>query len=282
VTGRNLSRRSAAIALGVALLMGAPVARADVQAEATALSLFEQGRTLRKQGDCAGALPLFRKAYDIYPGGLGSLRNIAECEEALSNPASAYDTWAALRRALATHTEPKYAGWNQDAQDAEARLGAQLARLRFGATLAAVRPPAPALPSSPRLSAPSAPLPSSPSAATRSDSGSRSHDDSPAHTAGWVAIGIGGAAAVALAVSFAVRQSALSEIDSQCPNHAKCDLSLEATADRGRTASVLVDVFAGIAAAGVATGVVLLTVVGPHASAALGVLPRGGFATLTF
>jgi hypothetical protein len=83
-------------------------------------------------------------------------------------------------------------------------------------------------------------------------------------------------------VSIGVRQFALNEIDSQCSSHFHCNLSLESAADRGRTASVLVDVFAGVATASVATGVILLTVVWPHSTAAFGVSPRGGFATLKF
>jgi hypothetical protein len=61
---------------------------ADPPAEAK--ELFAHGRESRLRGDCAGAIPLFQKAADVYPAGLGSLRNIAECEETLGRYAAAF------------------------------------------------------------------------------------------------------------------------------------------------------------------------------------------------
>jgi hypothetical protein len=102
-------------------------ARADDAAGAK--ELFEHGRDLRGRGDCAGALPLFQKAYALYPPGLGSLRNIAVCQEALGQFASARDSWLELKRALAGTTDSKYAGWNEDVEHAIAKLSPRVARL---------------------------------------------------------------------------------------------------------------------------------------------------------
>ncbi|HSO38316.1 MAG TPA: PEGA domain-containing protein [Labilithrix sp.] len=115
---------TAAIVLGV--LAEAPVARAD--AEADAKDLFARARDLRTKNDCASAVPLFRKAYKVYPNGLGSLRNVAECEEQLGHYASSKRAWLDIKRALITMSQdPKYDGWDKDAQDAATRLQPKVA-----------------------------------------------------------------------------------------------------------------------------------------------------------
>jgi hypothetical protein len=103
------------------------VARADPVADAK--DLFSRGRDLRTQGDCASAIPLFRKAYELYPGGLGSLRNTAECEESVGHFASSRRAWLDLKRALITVDDRKYDGWTHDADEAAARLAPKLATL---------------------------------------------------------------------------------------------------------------------------------------------------------
>ena len=110
----------------VASSLMAPAARADV---GDAKDLFDRARELRLQGDCASALPLFRRAYDAYPAGLGSLRNVAECEEALGHFGSARHAWLELQHALITNSASKYDGWEQDAVQAAARLAPKLATL---------------------------------------------------------------------------------------------------------------------------------------------------------
>jgi hypothetical protein len=112
--------------LVVASSLVAPVVRAD---ELDAKDLFAQARGLRLQGQCASALPLFRRAYEVYPAGLGSLRNIAECEEDLGHFASARRAWLDLQRALSANNQTKYEGWDQDAALAAARLAPKLATL---------------------------------------------------------------------------------------------------------------------------------------------------------
>ncbi len=106
------------------------LAKADAAADAgRAKDLFEHGRDLRSHGDCADALPLFQKAYALYPPGLGSLRNVAICRETLGRTASARSAWLELRRALSTNNDPKYAGWSEDADRAAARLAPHVATL---------------------------------------------------------------------------------------------------------------------------------------------------------
>jgi len=103
------------------------VAHADPVSDAK--DLFTRGREMRAKGDCAGAVPLFRKAIDLYPEGLGSVRNLAECEEQLGHYASARRAWLDLKRALLTTDDKKYEGWSQDAEAAAARLAPKLATL---------------------------------------------------------------------------------------------------------------------------------------------------------
>jgi hypothetical protein len=111
--------------LGVALAPG--TAHADDESEAKAL--FAQGRALRVAGDCAAAVPLFRRARTLFPAGLGSLRNEAECEESEHHVAAARRAWRSLESALASHAEPKYRGWADDASRAVARLAADVGTL---------------------------------------------------------------------------------------------------------------------------------------------------------
>jgi hypothetical protein len=118
-----------------AVVGGAVPSTARADDPAAAKDLFEHGRDLRGRGDCAGALPLFQKAYALYPPGLGSLRNIAVCQESLGRFASARDSWVALKQALATTTDSKYAGWNDDADRAIAKLITKVAKLTTDLTV---------------------------------------------------------------------------------------------------------------------------------------------------
>lgn len=102
--------------------------RASADPEGDAKDLFARARDLRGQSDCAGAIPLFRKAYAVFPKGLGSLRNIAECEEQLGHYASSKRAWLDIKRALITMSQdPKYEGWDKDAEDAASRLQPKVA-----------------------------------------------------------------------------------------------------------------------------------------------------------
>ncbi len=112
--------------VAAAMLVQTSVARADPESEAK--DLFARGRELRGQNDCGSAVPLFRKAYAVYPAGLGSLRNVAECEELLGHFASSRRAWLDISRALITMApDPKYDGWDKEAEDAAARLKPKVA-----------------------------------------------------------------------------------------------------------------------------------------------------------
>ncbi len=124
-----LSRFAFCGALGLSLV--ATSARAD--SEGDAKDLFARGREYRQKGDCTNASPLFRRAYDIHPKGLGSLRNFAECEEQNGHFATARRSWLDLKRALAINTDTKYAGWEADSDAGAQRLAVKVSHLTIEA-----------------------------------------------------------------------------------------------------------------------------------------------------
>lgn len=112
--------------MGLVLATAASPAQADPESDAK--DLFAKGRELREKNDCGTAAPLFRKAWTIYPQGLGSLRNLAECEEQLGHFASSRRAWLDLKRALITApNDPKYQDWDHDAEEAAKRLQPKVA-----------------------------------------------------------------------------------------------------------------------------------------------------------
>jgi hypothetical protein len=116
-----------ALVATMVLMLAPGVARADAASDAK--DLFTRGRELRTSGDCAGAILLFQKAHDLYPAGLGSLRNIAECEVSLGHYASARRAWLDLKRALVGNQDHKYDGWPEDADQEASRLAPKVATL---------------------------------------------------------------------------------------------------------------------------------------------------------
>jgi hypothetical protein len=116
------------LAIGLLALSVAPPTPAHATEE-DAKTFFAQGRKLRAEGNCTEAIVAFRRALDVYPQGLGALRNIAECEEQLGQVASARNDWWSLRRAVLMSNEPKYEGWDKDAEQAHARLEDKVARM---------------------------------------------------------------------------------------------------------------------------------------------------------
>lgn len=142
---RHSHRLVAVLSVAIATLVARPAA-ADVAAEAK--ESFDSARTLRLQGDCASAIPLFRKAFELYPVALGSLRNLAECEEALGNLTSAQRAWMVLGRALKTNPNPNYEGWEEDADQGTARTAAKLAALDIDHARGPREPPASSSPRS--------------------------------------------------------------------------------------------------------------------------------------
>ncbi len=111
-------------ALIVASLVSAAPARAD-----DSETFFAQGRMLRAGKKCAEAIVAFRRALDLKPQGLGSLRNVAECEVELGQFASARASYWNLRRAVLQSNDPKYEGWDRDAEEAYKKLEPKVARL---------------------------------------------------------------------------------------------------------------------------------------------------------
>jgi len=127
----HMSPRRWQLACSAVLLLFLVPRAALADALSDAKDLFVEGRDLRARGDCAGAIVLFRKAHDLYPAGLGTLRNIAECQESLGQFASARRTWLDLKRELLTNTSPRYDGWARDADQAAARLAPKLATIKI-------------------------------------------------------------------------------------------------------------------------------------------------------
>ena len=115
-----------AFSLSVAALAAAPTAFAG---EAESRTLFAEGRKLREEKKCAEAVVVFRKALDTYPDGLGSLRNIAECEQEIGWLASSRRDWSDLRVAVLQSNSPKYEGWDATADAAYKALETRVARV---------------------------------------------------------------------------------------------------------------------------------------------------------
>jgi hypothetical protein len=126
VTAPLRARRALALAAGALALAITQSAAASPESEAK--DLFARGRELRDKNDCGSAAPLFLRAWTVYPNGLGSVRNLAECEEALGHYASARRYWLDLKRALiVAPNDPKYENWDRDAEESAARLKPRVA-----------------------------------------------------------------------------------------------------------------------------------------------------------
>jgi hypothetical protein len=138
-------KRLIRFAVAACLLAGSAFA----DAESDAKDLFTRGREARSRGDCAVAAPLFRRAAEIYPKGLGSVRNLAECEQSLGHYASARRTWLDLSRALLVEHDAKYAGWDDEAKKAASDLQSKVAVLRIDVTVSSPDGEGPATESSP-------------------------------------------------------------------------------------------------------------------------------------
>lgn len=284
-------------ALGLAGLFALAPAAA-LAAEDDSKTLFAQGRELRTAGKCDQAIIAFRRALELNPSGLGSLRNIAECEEKLRLYASARRSYWDLRRAVLQSNEPKYQGWDKDAEAAYRALEAKVSRLTVelrGDKLDRASILLDGKPLDPRLAGVeierdlglhtievhyggAAPLTSKvtlaegqretvtievPSARQER----RPPPPPPPETGssglrigGFVALGVGAAGLGAMVASIAIRSSALSDIEAGCPGYesASCPAALRGRYDTGVTASTLANVFGGLAIAGAGAGATLL------------------------
>ncbi|KYG00484.1 hypothetical protein BE20_55480 [Sorangium cellulosum] len=288
---------------GAALLAAAPAPALAIGAEEDAKTLFARGRELRSAGQCEQAVIAFRSALEIYPEGLGALRNIAECEEEMGRYASARRDWWDLRRAALQSNEAKYAGWSEDAELRYRALGNKVGTLTVRLHGAEGRSPVQVVldgkPLDPRLlgvalerdlgahtvelfyggAAPilerveltpgasrdvtltvPAPLPARD--ARPPDAAPAPPSSSGVRTGGYIALGVGGAGAIATAVALVVRASALSKVEDGCSPAGGggyvCPRSLQGDYDRGKTATTLAGVFAGVGLVGIGAGVTLL------------------------
>jgi hypothetical protein len=290
VRSSNRSLVSLAIAVALGTLWPA-AARAD-DSEA----FFAQGRALRAEDKCGEAVVAFRRALDLKPQGLGSLRNIAECEEALGQFASARTDWWSLRRAVLQSNEPKYQGWEKDAEDAYRRLEPKVARLTVrlgGVSPERARVSIDGKPLDPRLVGVELERDLGPHVIEVTYDGAAplverrtlvagSHEvvtlTIPAplvsaepvtkptqnrarlRAAGIASLVVGGAGLVGLGAAIGVRQSALSSFDVCAPSYQGCPSNLRGEQSKGQTASTLVNVFTVVAIAGIGVGVPLLVV----------------------
>ncbi len=286
--------------------------------------LFARGRELRQKGDCAGAVPMFRKAFKLYPAGLGSIRNAAECEEQLGMWASARRDWLDLKRALLVHKDTKYDGWDADADAGVGRVtpkvphvtitvsttdespldkiadllvtldGEPLDRALLGTVLERdpgkhvvkvtggkepaeqtfqlaasdnravkleIEPKATKEPPKGKVGD-GKPDGDKPDGDKNGGGGPTKDEPDKGKTTrmmGYVTIGLGGALAGGALVTFIMRRSALSDVDAKCPTHVHCDASVQSAVDRGKTTSLLTNVFGigALVAVGVGVGLVL-------------------------
>jgi hypothetical protein len=105
-------------ALLVVLALSTPATADD---KATAETLFLRAKQLEKDGDAAGACPLYEASYRADPG-LGALLNTANCHEAVGKTGTA---WAEFREAAelaARRSDPRAAFAQRRATALEPRL----------------------------------------------------------------------------------------------------------------------------------------------------------------
>jgi hypothetical protein len=69
--------------------------------------------------------------------------------------------------------------------------------------------------------------------------------------------GVGAASLITSGIFFALRQSAISDLDSSCPTRNNCDPSLQDKASSGRTYSTISLITLGVGVAGLGTGAAL-------------------------
>jgi hypothetical protein len=258
-----------ALALFLAVSLAALPAAAQ---EDDSKTLFAAGRELRAAGRCEPAIVAFRRALDINPQGLGSLRNIAECEEQLGHLASARRSYWDLRRAVLQTNETKYQGWDKDAEAAYQRLGARVPKLTVrlkGRELERVRVTVDGKPLDPRLVGAELERDLGPHTVAANYGGAAPvtkrvdlaeaaretvvleiPDPTAAHprpeavplpgegssalrTAGVVALTVGGVALVGGLVSLFVRQNAAGDVEDLCPGYEDADACVVAKDDVG-------------------------------------------------
>jgi len=97
----GLLRRSASVATVFALVVAARAAAAQARDAAGSEWLFREGRALMKKGDLAAACSKLAESLRLDPA-VGTLMNLAECEERQGRSASAWQRWATAADQLPT------------------------------------------------------------------------------------------------------------------------------------------------------------------------------------
>ncbi|MBS2016363.1 MAG: hypothetical protein JST00_25995 [Deltaproteobacteria bacterium] len=265
----NLS--SKLVSLGAALVVAlSPLAAAAAPGDAAAAeALFREGRRLLDAGDAAAACPKLEESQRLDPGA-GTQFFLASCYEAVGRTASAWATFrevesasrsagrkdrADLAATRASALEPKLCRLRIDVASATPGLEVRRADAVVGSGQWGV-----ALPVDPgtivvRASAPghvtvtlqavvrdpgSTVVVSVPPLATSSTPGDAASpaSRSPLPTAGWIAIGVGGAALVASGIVGLVAKSKYDDAGCAANGACKDTASVELTRDAGSLADV--------------------------------------------
>jgi hypothetical protein len=142
----------AGLSVFLAALSVAPAARADDddRNKAVATDLFDAGVRKMKDGQCdqppikdravcEEARDAFKRAYALYPGGLGALRNLAYVEQHLGLVASAARNFRELTRKAPLDPNPARRLWAEFAQKEFESLAPRIPRLTI--EVPAERPP---------------------------------------------------------------------------------------------------------------------------------------------
>ena len=277
-----------------AVLTCAPPALAE---DADAKTLFAEGRRLREEGKCAEAIDAFRRAFEAWPGGIGSLRNIAQCEEELGRYASARRSWWDLRREALKSNDTKYDDWEKDAEKEHARLDALVPRLTIqlrGAAPSQVRVMLNGdqlesnlvgvalerdvgeqrvevwhdkdrlaserllLDAGQREEIPRpAPRPL-PRPKPKTGEPKQAESDDTLLITGIAVAGVGTLSFVGAIISGVVRGAAIDDLEAQCLAYPDCPPSMTDTLDRGQTATTLVNVLGIVGIVGITAGVGLI------------------------
>jgi hypothetical protein len=101
---RSASASACAAIAGAAVFFALP-ARADTD-EQRAVSLFEKGRKLARDGNCVDAIPPLLESVR-YVEGVGPLLNLGTCYEALGKTASAHRWFARAEEVASTKKDPR-------------------------------------------------------------------------------------------------------------------------------------------------------------------------------
>jgi hypothetical protein len=87
-----------------------------------------------------------------------------------------------------------------------------------------------------------------------------SASSSPLPIAGWITLGTGVALFIGMGVAIAVRQGALSSLNTECASFVSCDPSLKPTVDRGSAATTAANALAVAGSVCAGAGVIMLAV----------------------